>query len=37
MGYRKVGYLEQIVYVIAQCIRKKWEWIFKEGGGADNG
>ena len=28
MGYRKVGILEQIIYLITGCIRRRWEWIF---------
>lgn len=28
MGYRKVGWFEQIIYVLCGCIRARWNWIF---------
>lgn len=28
MGYRKVGFLEQILYVIEAALRIRGEWIF---------
>ena len=27
MGYRKVGWLEQICYVFEYLIRERWNWI----------
>lgn len=28
MGYRKVSFLEQILYVIEAAMKKRWKWIF---------
>lgn len=27
MGYRKVSYLEQILYVLKAAAEKRWKWI----------
>lgn len=30
MGYRKVRSLEQILYLIEDFLKRRWEWITKE-------
>ena len=32
MGYRKVRPLEQILYLIEDFLKRRWEWITKESG-----
>lgn len=30
MGYRKVGWLEQILYVFEAALERRWQWITGE-------
>lgn len=30
MGYRKVGWFEQLLYIIEQRNRRFWRWVFGE-------
>lgn len=27
MGYRKVGFLEQLLYIIEAMLERRWKWI----------
>ena len=30
MGYRKVGFLEQLLYIIEAMLARRWKWITGE-------
>lgn len=30
MGYRKVSFLEQLLYIIEAALERRWKWIARE-------